>query len=1222
MKQKLLSLIALAGAMFMSTSAYAQWTEPTAPVLDETNVSTVESGKSYYIKNVGAGQFITGSNSWSTQISLTRAGISDTYSPALLIYVADSTATIASTQVKGVSMRLDGTFTVNGASGKRSFTNTYLFRDDEAQGFMDHGSQDKGYIWKISKTDNGYYRIQTADGDPAYPDAATQFAGWDSTNGPIVVDEEGNLIADPETGLEPSTVVKFNCEDEDPTYSIDWIFIDPTTYVIQLEGYEARKGLYDVLMSTKELSYSVDTNAATQVYNNPSATKAELEAATAALQAAINRAYFESILGGASEDEPIEATEYVLQNPDFSTGDISGWTTNYVSGQQANNIGYQSNQSYTNGDVTISQFIEAWKSDGNPWTIGDGYLQQTVYGLPAGKYVLEADAVSTYQWADHSGEGGIGKNPAEGVFLFIQAGQYEATTTLATGNGQPEHFSVTYIHDGSDVLTFGLKTVSATANWIAADNFKITFYGKTELTPSQANLQEAIKKAEAIDTDVPANANELTAFEKAIEDAQKVLDDKGDDNACGLAADNLSAAQAAFEASVKAYADFDNYFINDNGELANIIDEIIKNDTWGDLVDQLEDLKDDLVGKFDARTLTTEEATAAEGQVHDLIFAFIQGDKIQKGDNLTFLLENPGFDNGLKGWTLGRGDAWTVFEGVDYHEVESWHQNFDLYQVIPNMPVGIYEISVQGFARLDDGLEEPTIELYAGNSTVRFPSISIVAGEGPDEYSLEKLYDAESFGDTELTMYDGTTVYVPNGMAGAVVYFATENPLTGQPFYQRTVKINLQEAGDLRIGVRSNSTHEWVLWDNIKITYAGNDISGYYSMIEDEQLKMQRAYEAEGAFITKASEDKYNALNARCAKMEELTTGDEALALMKEIQEATEYIKGGAKKGRELEDCISLYTDLSNNVPSGDTAFPNVLSAANEKYENPGKIESNEAVDDIIAGIKKAWPAYVLFDAGEEPTKKFDASHIIYNRDYQNYNLQEGYSAAGWTIENIGGNNYAVDFSEMECYNNDTINVYQAIEGLKPGFYEITVQGYYRAGFPGDYNDSIASVQNARLEATTAIGTIAAPIMNAAADAQEIQIGFGSESEIKVTIEEEPLTFYIPNNMEAAQSYFEQGLYNNSLKVQVGEDGKMTISVKKTAHIEGDWTIFTNWGLYYLGKTGKNFEDELDAVESLVDANAKATQFFSLDGRQMSRLSRGMNIVRMSDGTYRKVMVK
>ena len=110
--------------------------------------------------------------------------------------------------------------------------------------------------------------------------------------------------------------------------------------------------------------------------------------------------------------------------------------------------------------------------------------------------------------------------------------------------------------------------------------------------------------------------------------------------------------------------------------------------------------------------------------------------------------------------------------------------------------------------------------------------------------------------------------------------------------------------------------------------------------------------------------------------------------------------------------------------------------------------------------------------------------------------------------------------------------------------------------------------------------------------------------------------------MEAAQSYFEQGLYNNSLKVQVGEDGKMTISVKKTAHIEGDWTIFTNWGLYYLGKTGKNFEDELDAVESLVDANAKATQFFSLDGRQMSRLSRGMNIVRMSDGTYRKVMVK
>ncbi len=1196
MKQKLLSLIALAGAMFMSTSAWAVDPPEEVEPAYTTDWVAPEDGGVYFLYNVGADQYLGAGNHWGTHV--VTATVSESEESSAQVYFWDAGISLGGGSndmnvcVGVLPVQLtkteDGTYYIQHLGSTR--TDRYLTSEDAVNGVMTNSWID-GNLGRSAKFNivavEGGYTIQATN----TVEAGTYFGAADPDEEPA----EGEVI------------VRNVMNNLTPGQNIIWRFA-PTNYV-QCMSYEIRMEFYDKITEAED--EGVDTDAAETIYNNPNATVEEIRAAITALTAAINKQKFATLLSGATNEDPIDATEYVLENPNFDTG-VDGWFIT-VTGQ---NCGWQQRtDTNPNTGEYIQNFIEAWIPNGN--VLGDGVIAQTVYGLPDGKYVLELDATACHDPA--SGDG----SDIEGVYVFIQSGSQEKRTPVKTIRLGVQHFTVAYVHDGSEELTFGLKVEGTNANWISADNFKIWYYGKTQKTLAQTELEQDIADANNVETDVPANANELTAFEKAIDDAQKVLDNNGDDDACGLAAENLSAAQAAFEASVKAYAKFDSYFINDNGELANIIDEIIKNDTWGDLVDQLEDLKDDLVGKFDARTLTTEEATAAEGQVHDLIFAFIQGDKIQKGDNLTFLLENPGFDNGLKGWTLGRGDAWTVFEGVDYHEVESWHQNFDLYQVIPNMPVGIYEISVQGFARIDGTeLQEPTIELYAGNSTVRFPSISIIAGEGPDEYSLEKLYDAERFGDTELIMYDGTPVYVPNGMAGAVVYFATENPLTGQPFYQRTVKINLQEAGDLRIGVRSNSTTEWVLWDNIKITYAGNDISGYYSMIEDEQLKMQNAYEAEGAFITKASEDKYNDLNARCAKMEELTTGDEALALMKEIQEATAYIKGGAKKGRELEDCISLYNDLSDNVPSGDTAFPNVLSAASEKYKNPGKIESNEAVDDIIAGIKKAWPAYVLFDAGEEPTKKFDASHIIYNRDYQNYFLQEGYSAAGWTIENIGGNNYAVDFSEMECYNNDTINVYQAIEGLKPGFYEITVQGYYRAGFPGDYNDSIASVQNTYLEATTSIGTIAAPIMNAAADAQEIQIGFGSESSINITVEGEPLPFWIPNNMEAAQSYFEQGLYNNSLKVQVGEDGKMTISVKKTAHIEGDWTIFTNWGLYYLGKTGKNFEDELDAVESLVDANAKATQFFSLDGRQMSRLSRGMNIVRMSDGTYRKVMVK
>ena len=53
MRKNLLSLVALAGAMLVSTSAFAQWAEPTPPALQEVNATEVESGKAYFIKNVG-----------------------------------------------------------------------------------------------------------------------------------------------------------------------------------------------------------------------------------------------------------------------------------------------------------------------------------------------------------------------------------------------------------------------------------------------------------------------------------------------------------------------------------------------------------------------------------------------------------------------------------------------------------------------------------------------------------------------------------------------------------------------------------------------------------------------------------------------------------------------------------------------------------------------------------------------------------------------------------------------------------------------------------------------------------------------------------------------------------------------------------------------------------------------------------------------------------------
>ena len=1192
MKQKLLSLVALAGAMFMSASAWA--VDPPVEVEPAYTTDWVapEDGGVYFLYNVGADQYLGAGNHWGTHV--VTATVSDE-SLATVYYWDAGIALSGGSSDMNVCVGVlpvqltkteDGSFYIQHLGSNRA--DRYLTSEDAADGVMTNswidGNKNRAATFNIVAVEGGY-TIQATNNAAA----GTYFGAAD-------------IEVEPEEGMDPVRNVMNNLTEGQ---NIIWRFA-PTNYV-QCMAYEVRLQFYDKIVEAEE--EGVSTKDAEAIYNNPNATADEIKAAINALTVAINKQKFETLLAGATDDDPIEATEYVLQNPTFDEG-VDGWFIT-VTGQ---NLGWQ-NRTDTNPNTgaSINKFIEAWIP--SPGVLGDGVVAQTVYGLPAGKYVLELDATACHDPA--SGDG----TDIEGVYVFIQSGESEKRTPVKTIRLGVEHFAVTYVHDGSDELTFGLKVEGTNANWISADNFQIFYYGKTERTLAQAELEQAIKDAENVDTNVPANVDDLEALGKSIEEATTILNSNPDDETALAARDAVKAATDAFNASAKAYQEFEVYF-GTGGEFEGLLEQVLENEGWTELADAMDKYNTELQTKFISNTLTTEEINESQDHVQQLILDFIQGDNVKPGDDLTLLLKNPGFDNGLKGWTLDRGDAWTVFDGVDYHEVESWHQNFDLYQVIPNMPAGVYNISVQGFARLDDGLTETTIELYAGNSTASFPSISRVNGSGPDEYSEEILYDAASFGDTPIDK-DGQTVYVPNGMAGAQVYFGMDNPLTGKPFYQREVKINLREAGDLRIGVRSNSTHEWVLWDNMKITYAGNTLELYYQMIEEAQEKMMAAVNAENAFVTKAASTKVNDLNGRVDKMEELETADQALALIAEIEAATKYIQAGVAKGNALQDAIDLYNELSGTFSTSDSALPALLSNAQQLKDDPATIESNEAVDEIIASIKKAWGTYVTFDAADEPTEKYDATPAIFNYNYFHPVKAEN-SSEGWTVENIGGA-YAADWKELEAFNNDTIYIHQTIEGLKPGFYEVDLQGYYRAGYSGAYNgeqgDSLKQIQHAYIYATTSLGEMTTPLRNAIdqSEIQEMNLGAGSETAVKNL---EGTEMYIPENMEAAATYFENGFYPNSLKVQVGEDGVLELAIRKWSHIDGDWTIFTNWQLFYLGKTGQNFSDELTAVQGVESTNAKAAQIFTLDGRQAARLNRGINIVRMSDGSVHKVMVK
>ena len=1225
MKHKLLSVVALVGAMFASTSAFAQWAEPTPPELNEVNATAVEAGHTYYIKNVGAGQFITGSNAWSTQISLTLAGINDTSRPALAIYVADTVGVSQNLGgVTGVSMRLNGTYTVNGASGERTFTDTYLFRDGTPnQGFMDHGSQDMGYIWKITKADNGYFRIQTAPGDPKYPDSEIEFAGWDSTNGPIEIDEETGELIDASV----PTTVEFNLSEDVEEHCIDWMFIPGEEFLAMKAAYSARLKLYEkfleVMEEAEELEINVNTSNAEAIYNNQAATVEDLEEAIADLTYQLNQAKFISYFEGATMDDPVEVTEYCLVNPAFEDGNINGWTNTFKSGVTAVNCGYQG-ASYTNngsaltGETTdddgiasyLNKFIEAWRpNEQDPHHIGDAELSQTVYGLPAGMYKLTCDAIATQQ-------GAYFPNPVTGVKIFIatDAGTGKEQE-IATNNGSPEHFNVTFgCPDGVKGLTFGLKTEDATANWIAADNFRIYYLGRTELSIPHVELNEQIRMAEDAEISEDDNANKevIKAFTAALEAAQTVsAKSNPSDDECYAANNALKTALSDVQQSKRDYVTLNNLI-----EEAKSLSEKAYTAGFQDAADALDDLWEDWEAQYEEGTATKELIDSIDGLATKTLKEKIVGQKIEKGTDLTVLLENPGFTKGSTsnptGWTINSGSMGELRAST--HNIETWHKAFDISQTLPDMPAGVYDITVQGFVRHDDGGPTDLTWLYGGMTKAQLIDLDNDITQKVTEENRNYYEGKEQMGDGNYDNVrgisedeEGNTLYQCNGMTGAYYWFQETNPKTGELFYTNHVKVLLEKDGDLTIGIHCESGTDWVIFDNFALKYVGQDAGLIREQLEAILEEYAEVNTADGAFLTKKAADDAERIPAEAQKIMDDDDPDQMLAKIKEVVDAIEYVKAGNKLSEELFATVNAYTDRLNEdfgdlVPTDDK-YVEVL----EYWQDGGDFDAttladNDAITALIEQIKNGWVAYIMSGVSDaSATDPVNVTPVLFNATYENMNDE------GWTSE--GGPGWD-SYAEIEFYSKN-FNHYQTIKGLTPGWYKVTVSGFYRAGFPNDARNAYVgdSLQYNAVMYAIAKDSVGTQLVDIFAGAQEFELTYdGTEVTVELPNEdEENITLYIPNRMSSAYDYLATELYENELIVEVTEAGELTVGIRKDVLINGDWTIFNNWNIWYLGTEPPVAVKGIQADQANNAAGVKA--IYNLAGQKVSKVQKGIYII-------------
>ncbi len=237
-------------------------------------------------------------------------------------------------------------------------------------------------------------------------------------------------------------------------------------------------------------------------------------------------------------------------------------------------------------------------------------------------------------------------------------------------------------------------------------------------------------------------------------------------------------------------------------------------------------------------------------------------------------------------------------------------------------------------------------------------------------------------------------------------------------------------------------------------------------------------------------------------------------------------------------------------------------------YENEASTteELNEAIAGVKEAIRKADEAQV--DANDP----VDKTSLITNTDYASA------SNTGWS-----GTAPAFGYGAAEFYNK-TYNGYQKITEAPNGVYALNLQAFYRAG------SVVTSYENytkgdinklAQLYAVAGQDTLTTSIMNIFANARDSKLGTGTEYNEKGQNSDEG-TAFVPNNMQAASAYFEDGRYKDNTVFFGVDDNQFTIGLLKTSTIDTDWTLFDNWKLTYYGNSALAFQKWQEQV--LADA--------------------------------------
>lgn len=1193
MRNKVYSLFIL---LLVAVGMKAQtWTEPVLnPEVGD------ELPEAAYFYHVGQQKFLVAGTTWGTHAALTPD-----VAKAFLYEIQKQSG--------------DNVYKLHCAAAKNQ---GLLGRSTDYDLYTDYNNQAAWSTEYEFLKENGYWHVRTAQGSANYGNNPYKM-GWDPAGGPNGgdVDSGGNPILDEELNQTNISIYMLDPDTEDAQF--DWAFVtEEDTKIFALQSK-----LYGLAKTIVEEGLDVDYEAYTEVYNGDDV-KA-MQAAYDALNEAVVRAQVARDGEGATMESPVDFTKFLV-NPNFDTGNTEGWT---VDVPVAPNTGYQSNAKYPSdadyveGDPRLVGFIEAWVSGKG---LGDGKISQVVKYLPDGLYELGVDIIATRQYQAPN-------NEVTGVQLFAKGGDIDKHTKIGTENGKPEHYTLQFVSSGGDI-EMGLRAISTDANWLAADNFTLHYFGEVDVW--YVSLDEAVndfeEQYEYMD-EVYAEQSVKEEAERVFGEARDVRDGGGDYEQAYYA---LVAATESLEASIADYKRLRT--ILDTWEQK--IEAMAQNERWSEVADDLQDIWDKADDAYKEGSYTKEDIDSLDNRF-SVAYAEGIGSRVQKGDDLTFLLTNPGFDKDVSGWTVASGaaPAWggspvnladgTVIEsGVG----EVWKKSFDINQTIQNMPAGLYVLSVKAFERNEDNQESRSTaaELYAVvNGETQTGSVKNIQDDATDEQFFSADMAGEGAIGAEDDKQNDEGQWIPNGRCGANVRFYNG-------YYETNFNILVDEMSDIVVGLRTTANNRWVLFDDFRIVFKGDDYSEAIMSLVADAKKVQESQNGDVGRILTIEADEM--LNDAIANGEDVA--DNASATKEESLAAIQALKDAIAAAKEvMEEAAGLWSEWMlvydeyrldrTAIESDDTSLDELLGELADIFAGETEIKKNADIAAYSLALKKAITVYVQYNyvdmtPEDEPA---DITPVIYNPDGNGYASEAAVGAEGWNVT-VGTVGYGNGNKEVIEFYAQAFDVNQTIYGLAPGYYVLGVQAYYRDGSSARIDSCLNNYEGyeehkyAKLYAGDA-ETFVLPISTDLTAYQDVTNGEGNVN-IKVGDE----TLAMPNTAAAANVAFNDGgLYQNKLLFEVKEGQEsVVIGMRKSHNLNvaedaeagikkyeyADWTIYDNWTLHYLGKVAPS-DDPTTDVKGVEAETVSNMVIYNLAGQRVAKAQKGVYII-----NGKKVVVK